>query len=281
MTRYSDALFLGIDAEYLIPPAGQTTLTGGYSISELRKLHPQSGQTVLEGTATESGGDVVKFLGLVARIHKYVNAREAKKSFPGCLTVVASGLRRCFNELNDEGDFFSTNFSVSTAFEADKRGSSVGLKGNNLYVEDDVGMAISYSGLYQAILGFAKFVRTGSLPIDPYQYNKAPEGQGMIVHSPRPWTIPEPITLEIMKKSLTFRCLNPTVLTNLQLLNDYRQLETESGDFNKEISNSLFTSTPPLAEVNKSSWPFEKLKYPFLSLEFSLDANYSSFFGEE
>lgn len=174
--RFNDALFLGIDVVYLSSPTGQTTLTGGYSIDQLKKIHPQKGQTVVEGTTAESGGDVAKFLGLVARIHKYINAREAEKNFAGCRTVVASGLRKCFKDRKGADDFFSANFSVSIVFEAEEKGGSAGLKGNHLYVEDDVAMAISYCKPCYAILGFSKFFRTDSSLIDPYQYQHEEEG---------------------------------------------------------------------------------------------------------
>jgi hypothetical protein len=139
--RFNDALFLGIDAEHLAPPVGRTTLTGGYSIEELRRLVSTEGKINVEGTTWESGSDVAKFLGLVARIHNYINELEAKRSFPGCRT---SGLRKCFKDRKGVDDYFSANFSVSMAFEAGKHGSSVGIKGNYLYVEDDVATAISY-----------------------------------------------------------------------------------------------------------------------------------------
>jgi len=276
--RFNDALFLGIDIEYLAPPTGQTTLTGGYSIDQLQKIYPQEGQIAFEGTTAESGGDVAKFLGLVARIHKYINVREAEKSFPGCRTVVASGLRKCFRNRKGVDDFFSANFSVSTAFEAEKMGSSAGLKGNHLYVEDDVAMAISYCEPCYAILGFSKFFRTDSL-IDPYQYQHEQEGALFLPRGS--WTVPEPVTLDILKKRLAFRRLNPTVLTNLQLFKDYQQFAiepTKNGKFAKQISDSLSTSTPSLEEVNKKK---TRTEHPFLFLEFSLDTDYSNFFGQE
>jgi hypothetical protein len=276
--RFNDALFLGIDVEYLAPPTGQTTLTGGYSIDQLRKIYPQEGQTAFAGTTAESGGDVAKFLGLVARIHKYINVREAEKSFPGCRTVVASGLRKCFRNRKGVDDFFSANFSVSTAFEAEKMGSSAGLKGNHLYVEDDVAMAISYCEPCYAILGFSKFFRTDSL-IDLYQYQHEQEGALFLPRGS--WTVPEPVTLDILKKRLAFRRLNPTVLTNLQIFKDYQRFAiepTKNGQFEKQISDSLSTSTPSLEEVNKKK---TRTEHPFLSLEFSLDTDYSNFFGQE
>ncbi|MBA3017301.1 MAG: hypothetical protein KKH20_00935 [Proteobacteria bacterium] len=277
--RFNDALFLGIDVEYLNPPPSQTNLTGGYSIDQLRKIHPQEGQTAFKGTTAESGGDVAKLLGLVARIHTHVNGREAEKSFPGCRTVVASGMRKCFEDRKGVDDFFSANFSVSTAFEAEKKGNSVGLKDNNLYVEDDVAMAISYCQPCHAILGFSKFIRTDSSLIDPYSYQCA---QKNAISLPRVfYRVLEPIVLDIMKKRLTFRRLDPAVLTNLQLFKDYQRFSTdpkEKGQLEKEICDSLFASTPSLDEVNKRQ---KIMEYPFLSLRFSLDNDYSEFFDGE
>lgn len=277
--RFNDALFLGIDVEYLEPPPGQTTLTGGYSIDQLRKVHPHEGQTAFKGTTAESGGNVAKLLGLVARIHSYVNEREAEKSFPGCRTVVASGLRKCFADRKGRDDFFSANFSVSTAFEAEKKGSSVGLKDNNLYVEDDVAMAISYCQPCHAILGFSKFIRTDSSIMDPYSYQLA---QKNAISLPRVlYSVLEPIVLDIMKKRLTFRRLDPAVLTNLQVFKNYQRFSTdpkEKGQLEKEICDSLSASTPSIGEVNKRQ---KITEYPFLSLKFRLDDDYSKFFNVE
>ena len=275
--RFNDAIFLGIDVKYLNPPTGRTSLTGGYSIDQLRKRYPQEGKTAFEGTTAESGGNVAKFLGLVSRIHEYINKCEAEKSFPGCRTVVASGLRKCFKNRKGIDDFFSANFSISTAFEAEKKGSSVGLGGNHLYVEDDIAMAISYCEPCYAIMGFAKFFYSDLPLLDPYNYKQVQEGSISLPGGS--WIVPKPISLDIMKKHHTFRRLNPNVLTNLQLFKDYERLATESKneDFENQIYNSLSTSTPSLEEVNNKK--LMEIKYPFLFLNFSLEANYSSFFS--
>ena len=277
--RFNDAIFLGIDVKYLVPPTGQTNLTGGYSIDQLMKIYPQEGQITFEGTTAESGSNVAKFLGLIARIHEYINELEEEKGFPGCRTVVASGLRKCFKDRKGFDDFFSANFSISTAFEAEKKGSSVGLKGNHLYVEDDIAMAIFYCEPCYAIMGFAKFFYSDSPLLDPYNYKQLQEDSISLLRGS--WIVPEPISIDIMKKRHTFRRLNPRVLTNLQLFKDYQYLaiESKNEDFKKKIYNSLSTSTPSLEEVNNKK--FIGIKYPFLFLNFSLDTNYSSFFGQK
>ena len=92
--------------------------------------------------------------------------------------------------------------------------------------------------------------------------------------------------LDIMKKRLTFRSLNPTVLTNLQLFKDYQQLGTrpKAEELEKLISDSISASTPSLGDVNKEARDGFRnvfMAYPFLSLTFSLDADYSNFFDQQ
>src|SRR5208283_447394 len=104
--RFNDALFFGIDAEHLLPPAGKVTLTGGYSLKDLERMMDRAGGAeMLPGAVKDSAGEVAKFLGLVARVHNYINAQEAERSLPGCRTVVASGLRKCFEDRQGRDDF--------------------------------------------------------------------------------------------------------------------------------------------------------------------------------
>lgn len=269
--RFNDSLFLGIDCEHLVPPEGQIHLTAGTLLQKL-KIDRQGDQTERNETVVESGGNVAKFLGLVARIHKYINARESEKSFPGCRTIVASGLRKCFSTREGNDEFFSANFSVSTAFEAEKKGGSVGLTGNHLYVEDDIATAVSYCQPAYAILGFSKFIRTNCSLIKPYQY------QHNETSPHTTWSISDPINVDIMKKRHTFRRLNTSVLTNLQLFKEYQKFNYAKNEKLKEqIIHSFNSSTPTIDKVEKK----EKITdYPFLSLRFKLDMDLPHFFGE-
>lgn len=270
--RFNDALFLGIEVEHLTPPPGQTHLIGGFSVEQIRKIGRQDEQTDPAGKVVDAG-NVAKFLGLVARIHNYINVCEAEKSFPGCRTVVASGLRKCFKTRKGIDDFFSANFSVAIAFEAEKKGSSAGIKGPHLYVEDDIATAISYCDPAYSILGFSKFINTKPLLTTPYQY------QHNAITPPRStWSVSAPIDIDIMNKRHTFRRLNTSVLSNLQLFHKYQDIERpEKDELAKQILKSFNSSTPSLENVNK------KIKisdYPFLSLRFKLDMDLPHFFGK-
>jgi hypothetical protein len=273
--RLNDALFFGIDVEHLLPPTGQITLTGGYSADELLKSYAPNGNEVFSGTIKESAGEVAKFLGLVARVHSYINAREAEKSFPGCRTVVASGLRKCFKDRHGSDDFFAANFSISVAFEAQEKGAQIGIKGNSLYIEDDVAVAVSYVNACHAIIALSKFHHLHSPGKDPYTY----PCKKMTVFAGSSWTTHEPVVVEVMKQQYVFRRLNPSVLTNLQLFEDYRRLaeeETSENSRGQLMRDALNGATPTLEELNNILR--DKLR-PFLLIHFGLDSDYSTFFG--
>ncbi len=286
--RFNDTLFLGVDVEGFNPPEGRTTQTGGYSIAELKKdakLEGPLGSLDVKGT---SAAEVAKLVGLVARIHMYVDSRDRELGFPGCRTVVATGLRGCVTDSEEQDDYFSANLSVSIAFEADKQGGSAGLAGNHIYVEDDVGVAISYCHLTKAMFAYAKFLPKERPLVDPYQFDRPPEQAdevGILPLPRRTWDVSEPLTVEILRKPCSFRRLNPAVLSNLQFFRDYERVAQGQGMFERELLRSLHESTPTIESVRKSMGPTIGIAdgenvsdYVMLRLKFELDDDYDENF---
>jgi hypothetical protein len=111
--RFNDAVFLGIDGMNLEPPSNRISLTGGYTIAELRREWSDNGEQIALGTKRESAGGVAKFLGLVARVHDYVNAREADKSLrlPNCGSLGTSAMLR--RQAGERGLFLSESGGLS------------------------------------------------------------------------------------------------------------------------------------------------------------------------
>jgi hypothetical protein len=231
------------------------------------------------GTKQESAGDVAKYLGLVARVHNYINAREAEKSLPGCRTVVASGLRQCFEDRQGREDFFSANLAAAVAFKAQEQGSAVGVTGNHLYVEKDVAVAISYIEMCHAIMALAKFDRPDSVVTDPYCYHPPDSARAVTVTYPS-WRAYDPIVIGIMNNEYTFRRLNSLALTNLQLFTDYRRLAEEQDPEDllaASIRGVLAAATPTIAEI----WRASNITRPFLFTSFPLELDYNQFFNCE
>lgn len=221
-----------------------------------------------------------KFLGLVARVHDYVNAQEAQHSLPGCRTVVASGLRKRFEDRQGNDDFFAANFPLSVAYEAQAKGSAVGLKGNALFVEHDVAVAVSYIEVCHAIMASAKFLSLSPALVDPCQFY--PANDGHLILKGGSWKVYDPIVVEIMNQERVFRRLNPSVLTNLQLFADYRRIAFESNDtgaIGELVRDALNNPTPTVEELNH---PFSDTKGSlFVRLYFSLDKDYEQLFARK
>ena len=64
--------------------------------------------------------NLMKFVGLIARMHAYINHEDNALFFPGARTVIAAGYRSRFFAAEKE-DFFSANFSLSNAYLAEKQ----------------------------------------------------------------------------------------------------------------------------------------------------------------
>ena len=211
----------------------------------------------------------------MARIHNYINTKEAEKSLPGCRTVVASGLRKHFEDRQGRDDFFAANFSLSVAYEAQAKGSAIGLKGNCLYVEDDVAVAVSYVEECHAILASAKFLPLSFPLVDPYHYY--PEMQSSVTVRSGTWNVHEPIVVPIMNQERVFRRLNPSALTNLQLFADYRRIVLNKYDRHDMIRDALSRATPTLEKINTPFGDWGDSLFPRLC--FPLDMDYKKFFG--
>ncbi len=184
---------------------------------------------------------------------------------------MASGLRKVYKNRKGIDDFFSANFSVSMAYKVGALGSSSGIKDNGFYVEDDVATAVSYCDPCKAILAFSKFFPRDS-SFNPYLFEPK---EVVRINNPA-WSIPEPISLDVMKKRLILRCLRSQVLENLQVYEDCQRIAENAKDSTEEsIKRSLFNSTPTLEEINRSVKFFE---YPVLSLHYGLESDYSKEF---
>lgn len=132
-------------------------------------------------------------------------------------------------------------------------------------------MAISYCDPCRAIFAFSKFIRTYLGLTNPYQHSEPTT----VLLPQTSWDVPDTINLDVLRRRLVFKRLDPSVLTNLQLFESYQQLDAAEG-FHKAVKDSLTASTPSLELVRKSS----TLDYPFLALGFRLDASYDDFFGK-
>jgi len=136
--RINDSVILNIDLnDDFMPSIGNssiepgkfymdTILTPSVDQNERSRLYKQS--------MNKKTLDVCLFIGLVARIHNYINQIESESNLPGCRTIISTGLRRVFLSNEGEDDRLSANFSFSNAYLVSESGSKGGFDGNNIYI---------------------------------------------------------------------------------------------------------------------------------------------------
>lgn len=150
------------------------------------------------------------FVGLVARLHLYVQARESGGFFPGAKTIISSGLRRRFVSSNGQEDMLSANFALANAAMADKA-----LRGPFLFVDNILLEIISGNPHAQHLVQFASFDwRAASFdPLTSTGGENAPPPHP-VVHAP--------IDVDLFRRRYVYRKLSAQPLTYLQHLKSVR-----------------------------------------------------------
>jgi len=269
--RFNDSLFLGTDLrEDIIPVIGETNLTGGLSISYFEKItgnklgSKSSSKKFIEFYGQESI-EIAKFIGLVSRIHNFINSKERQNNFPGCRTVISSGLRKKFKDRLGKNDFFSANFSLSNAYLANKKGKKEGISGNSLYMEDNVARVINYDRYCKSILSYSKFINKYELA-DPYEDFLSNNISYLILSERRKITL--------FEKEFCFRNLNSNVLAIFQLLpllKKFLEGKKAPNSYIENLVKSIKKTELSLHEMQKRETKIRN--YPLFSLEFRLDEN--------
>lgn len=137
--RINDALILTLDLPSFFTPSVGESIRKGFSANELDQFFDldsigsdEEFEQAYVTKLSKDTADLVRFVGLIARIHHYVNRKENAAYFPGAKTVVASGYRRTFFADGKE-DFLAANVSFSNAYLAEKD-----LHGSNLFLDNNI-----------------------------------------------------------------------------------------------------------------------------------------------
>jgi hypothetical protein len=125
-TRINDALILTLDLPNFFTPSVCEEIKRGISPNEIEQFFDidsigigEEFEQVYEARRLQEIADLVRFVGLIARVHHYVNRKENSAFFSGAKTVVATGYRRTFL-VNGTEDFLAANFAFSNAYLAEK-----------------------------------------------------------------------------------------------------------------------------------------------------------------
>ena len=97
-TRINDALILTLDLPRFLMPSIGEAVRDGISVAELEEFfdidkydNAEQFAEAYRARAVDETINLRKFIGIVARLHSFVNHREAGAFFPGAKTIVASG----------------------------------------------------------------------------------------------------------------------------------------------------------------------------------------------
>lgn len=239
--RLNDAILVTMDLDdILVPPVGCTRFQG-FSIQEISEIFTNE-QLKDETTHLEAYAErllvavqpLEKLLGIVARLHLFLNILERDSHFPGAKTVVATGFRRRFlSKSKNREDFLSANFALSNAYMAEKE-----LSGPYLFVDDGIVQMLSHDSFARNVLRFAHFL------FKETAFNCFHEGDDVFALSANTY-VPEPTLIKLFRKEYFFRKLNPSPTSYLQMVPAIRPFLNDTKDpilknaFYKHVYNAI------------------------------------------
>jgi hypothetical protein len=210
--RLNDAIILTLDLpDFLMPSVGQS-VREGISVNEISEFFDPESFTTLEDFAsayelklsTDITG-LMKFVGLVARMHAYINRRENSAYFPGAKTVIAAGYRTPFFRDETE-DVLSSNFSFANAFLAAKD-----LHGAALFLDDSLAHLLYANQFSRNLLRFACYVG-GPTKFDPFiDYED-------LLYRTHAREKTKPVDITLFRMPFSFREMDPRPLAYLQVI---------------------------------------------------------------
>lgn len=211
--RINDALILTIDLpEMLMPPIGDLSFNGftmdgfekNFDVSKYNdneEFKKDYDQKIFENTV-----NLMRFVGLVSRIHLYINHEENKSFFPGAKTIVSSGFRRVFKNKNNQEDFLAANFSFSNAFKAEQF-----LHGPKFYIDCNILQLMSSNNYIRNVIKAGIFIEDIK-PRDPF----VASDDFLTLQSE---SIESPIqTLNLFRKNYFFREIKAYCMCYLQII---------------------------------------------------------------
>lgn len=233
--RINDAIICTMDLDdFLLPSTGQTRFTGTSANDLAAHFDLESFDNsadflpVYEARLREAVEPIQQFLGIVARLHLFIQKREGIGFFPGARTVISTGFRRPFRSLQDQEDALSANFAFANAIVANKS-----LHGPHLYIDNNLIELCSRDRLARNLMRFSCF-EWGDAAYDCLRDEQPAEG----VTWGEATEVSDPEALILFRRRYLFRRLNASPLSYLQHLTFLRPCI--EGDVKADRSNPYF-----------------------------------------
>jgi hypothetical protein len=230
--RINDAIIIAMDLDdALLPSLGQTAFRGlprGMEdpFKPDESINWQIFNAVTDATIQQAIEPLQRFLGLVARLHLFVQKREGKGFHPGAKTVVTTGFRKPFISSSQGEDILSANFAFANAAVAEK-----GLKGPNLFVDNHVVELLCKNQFAKNLMRFAQFLWTEAA-FDCLTHDAD------LNSPPSRADVPKPVEVSLFRRRYLFRRLNASPPSYLQSLPSL--LPFMVGDPKPDLSNRFY-----------------------------------------
>jgi len=229
LQRINDALFITMDLDDILKPSVGGTIFQGISTNNANSFVSsdetesfEEYQAAYNSRIQIAVEPLIKFVGFISRIHISINKMEGQSFFPGAKSVISTGFRRPFKE-----DYFSANFALSNAYQAEKT-----LHGSSLYLDNGILHMMSFNKYTKNLLRFAHF-----------QFKKASfdcfdNSEDLFSSITDEANIPDAVEVKLFRKEYQFRQLNPSPLTYLQNLPE--MIEYLDGVKSPDLSNIFY-----------------------------------------
>ncbi len=166
--------------------------------------------------------DLRKFVGLVSRVHYYLNVKERGSYFPGAKTIISLGHRKPFIYKGVD-DRLSANFAFSSAYTAEKS-----LKGSNLFIDNNILKLIS---VYKPCMNLSRLA---------IRKKKKEDNIELFDENRTEYETPEPQEVTIFRKQYCFREVDPVSFSILQLVDSLRLFSKKNTSSAKSIYKGLY-----------------------------------------
>lgn len=273
--RFNDAIFLGIDVDSRIAPSvGHHNISEGYSVAEMKEARNTLKKIVGVPNAINyfdvAAFRVMQFIGIVSRLHNFINKMELDIHMPGCRTILSSGLRyRFFQKKSKKEDYYSANFSLSNAYLANDMGSKYGFKGSNAYMENNVAKICGFNPFTKRLLGYIKFLRI-NLSDNPFS------GQSEGFRLPKNiYKESQGFEVDLFNKKYFFREFNSITASCFQYFPFILEIlakNEESDKIRAAFAKMLNQDSPRIEEITLSTLDLIR-EYPILLLSVPLEEN--------
>ncbi|MBD0725933.1 hypothetical protein B6A10_12150 [Flavobacterium sp. L1I52] len=236
ISRFNDALILGMDIESeFLPAIGKPDQ--GQTFGPLNRLLTKKSKSSeeIENHFSNLSFELCQFIGIVSRIHNYINDKESQIHMPGCRSVISSGMRYKFIRNKDKKeDYFSANFSFSNAYKVNEMGSKYGFEGNKCYLENNVAKIAGGNSYCKRAIGLLKFIYDKD--IDDVFNGKAEKPFSNYAK----YTISNLNEVILFRKKYYFREIDTIPGGNLQLFPEIINLIENESYLNDSFSEGFF-----------------------------------------